>query len=231
MAKKKKRPSSAKFKVGDKVRVKRGFMDVDYPDLPLGGWAGTITEVQGRDAFTVLWSKETLGAIHPVFKNRCEIDGIDPEEYVLAGEDLEPDAGGPLDIEQPTKITSKPLSLKVQDDRIRMVFGLTSNDLLPDVDDESLERYHEHLSKNLIFPFDAEYATDTGPFSSRIMQVKVTSLGDPDEPMIDEMHGIICRAKHERRSIDLPLDELEVKRSKPNRQLVEDYSYWLHNWC
>ena len=61
--------------------------------------------------------------------------------------------------------------------------------------------------------------------------VKVIGLGDPDdEPMIDDSYGIICEAKHERRSIDIPLDELDVKKNKPNRQLIEDYAYWLHNW-
>ena len=51
---------------------------------------------------------------------------------------------------------TKPLSPKDEDDRMRMVFGLTSNDPLPEVDDETLETYHKHLSKNLAFPFEAE---------------------------------------------------------------------------
>ncbi len=110
------------------------------------------------------------------------------EEYWLGEDDLEPDKGGPLDIEHPTEIATKPLSPKDQDDRVRMVFGLTSNDPLPDVDDETLETYHEHLLENLSFPFEAEHTSETGPFSSRTMQVKVIGLGDPDdEPMIDEM--------------------------------------------
>ena len=40
MAKRKKlgKPiAPAKYKVGDKVRVKRGVKDADYPDIPLGG--------------------------------------------------------------------------------------------------------------------------------------------------------------------------------------------------
>ena len=78
--------------------------------------------------------------------------------------------------------------------------------------------------------FSEPAPSETGPFSSRTIQVKVTGLGDPDEPMIDDMYGIICEAQHERRSIELPLDELEVKKHRANRQLVEDYSYWLHNW-
>ena len=34
-----------RFKVGDKVRVKQGVSDPDFPDMPLGGWTGTITEI------------------------------------------------------------------------------------------------------------------------------------------------------------------------------------------
>jgi hypothetical protein len=222
---------SATFKVGDDVRVKHGVEDVDNPDMPLGGWAGTVTEVQEADTFTVRWTKETMEAIHPVFKQRCEIDGLDPEEYALTGDDLKPDTGGPLDIEHPKKITTKPLSPKDQDDRVRIAFDLTSNDPLPSVDDDRLEAYHGYLSKNLVFPFEAEHASETGPFSSRTIQVKVIGLGDPDEePMIDETYGILCEARHERRVVTLPLGELEVRKGKPNRQMVEDYSYWFWNW-
>lgn len=215
----------AKFKVGDKVRVKHGVTDVDYPDMPMGGWAGKITEVQGTDTFTIRWSQETLDAIHPVFENRCEIDGLDHEEYVLTGEDLEPDPGGPLQIEQPTEITTKPLSPKDQDDRIRMVLGLTSNDPLPDANDETLEAYHEYLSKSLTFPFRAEHGAEYG----HPAPVKVIGLGDPDEePMIDETYGILCEARVEGQVVTLPLGELED--AKPNRQLIDDYCYWFHNW-
>ena len=82
MSKKNRKVSpAAPFQVGDNVRVKHGFMDVDYPDMPLGGWAGTVTEVQGYDTFTVRWSKQTMASIHPVFKQRCESDGLDADLY------------------------------------------------------------------------------------------------------------------------------------------------------
>ena len=32
--------------MGDKVRVKYGVIDADFPDIPLGGWTGTVTEVE-----------------------------------------------------------------------------------------------------------------------------------------------------------------------------------------
>ena len=136
----------AKFKVGDKERVTDGLRDTDYPDIPLSGWAGTITKVHKGGMYTIRWSRETLAAMHPVVKQRSEKDGTFLEEYWLGGDDLEPDLGGPLQIEQPMEITTKPLSPKDQDDRIRMVFGLTSNDPLPDANDETLEAYHEYLS-------------------------------------------------------------------------------------
>lgn len=83
MAKKTNRHSGRKFKIGDKVRVKHGFMDVDYLDMPMGGWAGTVKDAQGSDTFTVRWSKATLKAIHPVFLKRCESDGLDAEDRLI----------------------------------------------------------------------------------------------------------------------------------------------------
>ena len=123
---------------------------------------------------------------------------MDSEQYWLGDDDLEPDAGGPLTLEHPTKIRTKRLSLKDQDDRVRMVFDLTSNDPLPDVDDETLETYHEYLAKNLVFPFEAEYLPETGPFSSTTMNVHVIGLGDPDdESMIDDIvrHSVRSRTR------------------------------------
>jgi len=81
-----------------------------------------------------------------------------------------------------------------------------------------------------MFPFEAERTSETGPFSSRTIQVKVIGLGDPDgEPMIDDMYGILCKARHERKVVTLTLGEVEVKKGKPNRQLVVDYCYWFWN--
>ncbi len=226
MSKKRRVPSSVgKFKVGDKVRVKQGIRDTDYPDIPLGGWAGTINEVHKHGMYTIRWSRETLASIHPVVKRRSEKDGTVLEEYWLGDDDLEPDAGGPLNIEQPTEIIVKPLSPKDQDDRIRVVFGLTSNEPLPEVDDERLATYREFLAKNLTFPFQAEHGGEYG----HPERVRVVGLGAPDEEsMIDETDGLLCEARLEDQVVTLALGELED--AKPNRQLIDDYCYWLHNW-
>lgn len=222
-----KSPPASQFRIGDKVRVRHGVMDTDYPDMPIGGWAGTISETHGGDTHIVRWSEETLSSIHPVFKNRCENDGLDFEEYSIGAGELELDTGGPLDIEQPQQITTRPLSPKDQDGRIRMIFGLTSNDTLPDVDGETLEAYCGHLSTHLVFPFTASHGHEYG----HPERVTIIGLDDAEEPMIDEMYGILCEAQMEGRVVMLPLGELDEVKGKPNRQLVEDYCYWLHNWC
>ena len=219
----------SKFKVGDKVRVKHGVRDTDYPDMPLGGWAGTITEVQEDGMYTVRWSKETLANIHPVVKKRSEKDGTVLEEYWLRDYDLEPDPGGPLDIEQPKAITTKPLSSKDQDDRIRMIFGLTSNDPLPNVGEDTLLRYYEYLSKNMRFPLRVTRFVETGPFEGRKETVTVLSLLDPASEPPDETEGLICQARLAGDRIEMPLAEFEVDGDAPGLQLLADYCYWFWN--
>ena len=224
--KKRKPPAPSRFKVGDQVRVKHGVMDTEYPDMPLGGWAGKITEVDRRAIYTVQWSPETLANIHPVYKKRCERDGMVLEEYWLEDEDLEPDTGGPLTIEQPTQITPRPLSPRDQDDRVRMVFGLASDDLLPNPDEETLETYYDYLAESLSFPFEARYREEDDPFSPLpARRVKVVALGSDLD--LNEEDGILCETKTAEGEDLVPLAELELRRSDPNRQLVDDYAAWF----
>ena len=46
MAKPRKPTAPPRFEPGAKVRVKRGVIDPDFADIPLGGWTGTIKEVE-----------------------------------------------------------------------------------------------------------------------------------------------------------------------------------------
>ncbi len=216
---------------GDAVRVKRGVMCVEYADLPMGGWCGTIVAVHDDGLCTVRWSRQTLEAAHPIFAKRCERDGVRLEEYTLNLSCLERDPGGPLDIEHPTEILVEPLSPDDEEDRIRMIFGLTSNDPLPEVDDETLTMYHSYLYGGLSFPFDADYTRETGPFSETTLRLRVTGLGEPDDDlMIDEMYGILCHAVHRGEPMVVPLGDLEVVKRGENRQRIKDYAYWLHNY-
>ena len=221
-------PEEGKFTVGDRVRVKRGVMDLGYSDMPLGGWAGTVIEVRDEgETCVVRWSRETLSAIHPVFKSRCEIDGCDYEEYTFDEDDLEPDPGGPLDIVHPTEITTEPLSPRDENDRVRMVFGLTSNDPLPGVEMKTLEVYREYLVERLGFPFRAEAEIKCRELQGK--RIDILGFTDPAKDLsIDENYGILCDASFKGEPYVVPLSTLD--RPAKNRRLIDDYRYWFWNW-
>ena len=131
----------SRFQPGDKVRVKYGVRIPDFSDIPLGGWAGRVDEVEQAEGETTLlisWDRATLRGMHPIYKKRCERDGLELESMWLGEDDLEPADGTPVAIEQPTTIVTKPLSEKDQDDRVRMALGLTHDDPLPDVSRKTL---------------------------------------------------------------------------------------------
>jgi len=237
MSKKKKTPTSqkkkpgtsARFGVGNLVRVKPGTTDPDFPDIPLGGWTGTITEVdQGSTPpiFLIEWNQHTLDHMHPVYRIRCERDGLEPDSMWLGEDDIEPDTGGPAVIEQPTSIVTRPLNPKDEDDRVRLALGMTSDDPLPEVDEDTLRVYHRYLAAHLTFPFEAKWEPEYGARPT----IKITGLGDPeDDSGVDEMYGLLCEARAEGRLIEVPLADCEAKKGSSNRQLVEDYSSWFWN--
>jgi len=222
----------AKFSVGSQVVVKQGTSDPDFPDIPLGGWVGTIRRVDAKKSppiYLIEWNHDTLASIHPVIRKRCERDGLEFESMWLGENEIELYRGQAVAIEQPTDITPKPLSLNNQDDRIRIIMGLTSDDPIPDVEEATLLTYHQYLIENLVFPFDAEYLEETED-GYITYPVQVLRLLDPDEFDNDDFYGLLCEAREERCKLYIPLCEVEVKRKDPKYQLLSDYSYWFSNW-
>lgn len=150
---------SPRFAVGSPVRVKPGIADPDYPDIPLGGWAGVVREVETRDVpapvYLVRWTAETLAATHPIYRRRCNRDGLEIEQAWLSEADLSEPDGMPVAMEQPGELRPLPLDLDDPLDRARYLLGLTTDDDLPLVDEASLRRFHEELSQRLVFPFTA----------------------------------------------------------------------------
>jgi len=213
-----------RFQVGNKVRVKYGVIDPDFPDIPLGGWTGTVTEVEQKEdqiTYEIKWNKRTLNGIHPVYRKRCERDALEMETMWLGEEDIEPDNGTPVPIEQPTSIVTKPLTEKDQDDRVRMALGLTHDDPLPEVSLKTLLAYYRYLAANLKFPFKARSESDGTTLT-------VNRLFDPKEYELDEEEGLLCEARDREESFPVPLFELDD--AVGNRKLVGDYGYWFWNW-
>jgi hypothetical protein len=229
----KKRSASPRFKVGDKVRVKPGVKDPDFPDMPLGGWSGRITEIiehEGQINCVFELDERTLASIHPIYRKRCERDGLDFEIMSLSEEELVADDGTPVSIELPTEIKTPPLSEKDQDDRVRMVFGLTHDDPLPEVSPETLMTYYRYLTANLKFPFFTSSWAKSGPFSSKKVTVPITRLDPPVEDEFDEEAGLYGIGIDQDEEIEFPLEVIELKKQDPNYQLISDYTYWSNTW-
>jgi hypothetical protein len=236
--KKKRRPHSGKrrrdnpprplplFPIGTAVRVRRGSTDEDFPDIPLGGWSGTVVEedwLDGEPLYLVEWDEETLRSVHPIYRFRCERDGLDFESSWLKESELEASTGGPVELEQPTVLVPRPLDDSDPEDRVRMIFGLTSDDPLPAVNPDSLARYHEYLSGQLRFPFAASYSEPTGFLQARLYPVIVLRLWPADQ--VDEA-GLLVEVDYEERTRILPLADIEMAAGEAS-PLLEDYRYWF----
>ncbi len=127
-------------------------------------------------------------------------------------------------MEQPTNIVTPPLSMDDPDDRIRIVFGLTSDDPLPKADEQTQQKFLDYLKAHLSFPFKAEHypATDVG--SGRIGEVTV--LGFADLPFVRKA-GVVLHARMGTEEVQVAAVGLHVSDGDPNRRYVEDYTYWL----
>ncbi|MHC5540244.1 calcium-binding protein [Singulisphaera rosea] len=213
----------SRFGPGTRVRVKPGVPDPNFADIPLGGWAGVIREVEhdkDENVYLIDWDQATLLAIHPIYMKRCERDGLEPESMWLGEQVLEINDGAAVPIEMPTAIVTRALSEKDQDDRVCMALGLTSDDPLPEVSEETLLAYYHYLKDKLKFPFKARSDEDGSSLT-------VHRLPDPKEYDLEEDVGLIVEARTREGSFDVPLAELDD--AVGNRKLIQDYAYWFHN--
>src|SRR5262249_12498801 len=179
--------------------------------MPIGGWCGTVVEADlsaEPPGYLVEWDRRTLEGMHPVFVKRCHRDDLEVESMWLDQDDLEPDDGALLPIEQPTAIVTRPLRPEDQDDRVRAALGLTSDDPLSEVSADSLARYHEHLAGRLKLPFEARLVEQTGPAEYRERALRVERL----RPALDADPGagLLCEGRLGEEEGVVPLAEVEV---------------------
>jgi len=217
--------------MGAQVRVKPGVTDPDFADMPLGGWAGLVCEVDDQSHppnYLIQWNQHTLDHMHPIHRKRCERDDLEVDSMWLGEEDIEANTGEPAVMEQPTNIQHNRLNTVDEDDRVRIALGLTADDPLPDVDSDTLQQYHRYLSAHLKFPFPGKYSEETGPFQDTTYSITVTGLVPAKDA--DEFEGLFCTFEDDGDEGEVPLGEVEVKKGNPNRQMVEDYSYWFWNY-
>jgi hypothetical protein len=211
-----------KFPMGSIVHVRRGATDVDYPEMPFGGWVGRVIEVQEDVCTTCLvrWNQETLAAIDPLFEHRCETEF---RETWLDEDDLEHDDGNQMPVEQPT---GTPRLGDDREARIRSVFGLFSGDSFPRACLAALLTYYEHLAARLSFPFAGDFQGTDPSLGPRA----VTVVRLLQKACVNDSDGILCRAVDDKGARGMRLAEVRVAPNSANSQLIADYCYWLRNY-
>ena len=78
-----------KFAVGSQVWVKKGVVDPNHPDVSLGGWCGTVSQVSGAICL-VRWSGATLEAVHSSHPQNGIDDAMWLQEAALEADPREP---------------------------------------------------------------------------------------------------------------------------------------------
>ena len=218
----------ARFVPGAEVRMRYGTVDPDYPDLPLGGWAGTITEVDRRGQqwlYCIRWNEQTVAAMHPTYVKRCLRDNAEHDVMWVAEQDVEPANGEHVPLEQPMRIVTRPLNLKNSADRIRAIFALTSDDPLPAIRRTSLEAYHAYLSAQLELPFSVWFHEITGVLEVTRHEATAMRLCSVDEA--DPDNGLYVEVQEGRVKEAWPLRDIEPIKAGKNRRLIENYASWF----
>jgi hypothetical protein len=128
----------------------------------------------------------------------------------------------------PASISRPPGPLN-QEGRILAALGQFGG-ALPRVAMKWLIRYHDHLSRTLVFPFEARCPEESGPVRPLTALVSVVELVPPSVITRADDVGLLCRTVRKDLAVEVPLIELEVAFEHINAQLIEDYWYWFWNW-
>jgi hypothetical protein len=215
---------AAAFDVGDLVRGKPGIVHPAYPDLPLSGWTGTVEEIAWLVpiGYGVCWTDATLDSVHPVYFKRCSRDRRDPHYGLLEEPQIEAaQDDDPVQIEQPAAIQTVPLSPDSVEDRIRMIFGLTSDDPLPRLTPETNRIYHAYLSANLEFPMSAVAMIDDDRPPQNVVVVGLADVEEANDS------GLCCKLQAGQPVETVKLTSLLLDDEERNCRLIEDYRYWI----
>ena len=220
------------------MRVKDGVVDPDYAGQRVGGWTGTIIDMdESSDPPLVLlaWDASTLTELMgSQALERAEREGLQGECMWLHRTEVE--RLDPAKGTQPPPLVNRALKprerynvpLTDKEIRVARLFGLPESAGPPAVTYEALELYHEYLCAHVRFPFYGEYSRETGPLQQTSDYIKVIGLADEDD--CDEFYGLLCEARQGRRHVVVPLAEVEVESENPNHQLIEDYRVWFWNY-
>lgn len=215
------------FKEGDSVVVKPGIVDLDF-GTEIGGWQGRILEEPGSDNLVLIgWDSITLKNMPGSVIEQSEEQGLDWTKMYLEVQEVALTSlrDTKEDVIQAISELARKHAWSYLGEQ-----GKRIGKVLDGVDEDSemaaLDAWEEHLSKSLVFPFEARIAEyqERGPLQAGD-RVKVTGIG-----LVDDLYGVIVDLRRGRRKYAFPLCDLEViDENSPNYQIVRDYAVWFAN--
>ncbi|MCA8998573.1 MAG: hypothetical protein KDA80_16355 [Planctomycetaceae bacterium] len=78
---------------GGRIQVNDGVNMPEFPDLPIGGWTGTVLETTGSGSkmkVILEWDDACLAAMPAEFKEQCESQGLMYSMACLTSADVTP---------------------------------------------------------------------------------------------------------------------------------------------
>jgi hypothetical protein len=218
------------FQIGQTVRIKDGTKDFDDDSVDIGGWQGSILELDPDEQMMLIaFDSVTLHQMmQSGYIEQCEADGLDWKTYYLGYDDVTP--AETRDTPEVAAAVTAEL-----DARTGWAYlgeeGLAINRILAGIgmEDElaQMEAWRDHFAANLTFPFKA--VVDEGQERGSPVRAgdKVTVLALED---VDDLYGVIVRVKHKFSAFSLPLCDLKaLDKASPNYEPVYLHALWFAN--
>lgn len=220
------------LKKGESVVVRQGVKAPNLEEFEIGGWQGQVVEIDkssGKDneLITIEWDTLTLIKMPSDYINQSEIDGLDWSSMVLYVSDLEKsvsrDSKGNVR-KVKDKISEKYHWVSLGQEGIRISMILDGVD--PHNEMKCLQRWVEHLDKELTFPIQAMVSESVDNWLIKSGdKVLIKAL-----PHIVDMYGVIASIRLNRKKYELPLCNLKViDKDLTDFQLINDYRIWFAN--
>jgi len=224
-------PSRHRLKRGDLVHVRPGARHPIYPDLPMGGWTGTIERVQRHREYKhrrywVHFLPSTTERLHPIYLDREERDndvGYQPWDNWVAEELLEPGEAPPETIEHPS------LSAWAQqagEEQVRTLFGLSREDEYPSCDDDTARVWKDFLSQHLPLPRRLRVSEPYNSDDEELLLRRILGPNEVPSEVDDRPHGLYAEVSVDGEIEVVRLEHVLLFDDDPYETLLCDYAHW-----
>ncbi len=217
-----------KIKIGDSVKVKKGFKDPDFNKYDMTDWQGRVQSIDkgnntGELLFLIQWDIITLKLLPDEFVTNTLLEGCDfSKMYLFETNVLKTvERDRIFDVQQTKEIIEDAHSwddYEEQGIRIKSVISQCNNSF------DLIDTWFEHLENNVELPCKVIYNGD--PTKDLRYGAEIILDGILDS---DEHYGVIGCGKLNGKIVNFPLCDVELKTITLENQALDDYAVWFAN--